>query len=85
MARDEHDANTADLVGGRAKSAAERYRAYSARLKERGYKRRAIWLHEPTWRAGYAAGEAGESMTPPAGCEDRLAWISGYLEGQGRR
>lgn len=81
MAKDQADRGTRDFVT--AASAAERQRAFTARMKARGYKRTTVWQHQPTWEAGYAAGLAGEDSRPPAGTEDRLAWMSGYIEGAG--
>jgi len=81
MAKDKADqGRTRDFVSGA--SAAERQRAFAERQRERGYRRHTIWMHERSYNAGRAAGldYAGEAW-PPDDCEDRLAWLAGYLEG----
>ncbi len=41
-----------------------------------------LQLDERTWTRGYAAGRAGEPCEYPVDVENRLAWLSGYVEGR---
>ncbi len=41
-----------------------------------------LQLDERTWNRGYAAGRTGEPCEYPVDVEDRLAWLSGYVEGR---
>ena len=80
MAKDKNDTGrTRDFITGA--SAAQRQRAFASRMKERGYYRRTVWLHRTSWYRGHAAGQAGSVCAPPSDVEDRLAWMSGYIEG----
>jgi len=83
MAKDIADrGHTRDFITGA--SAAERQRAFVQRKRQAGYRRRTVWLHDDSWRTGYAAGQAGGEPRPPDGVEDWVAWMSGYREGAGR-
>ncbi len=41
-----------------------------------------IYQDEKAWNAGYAAGRAGLPYACPPDVADRIAWLSGYLEGK---
>lgn len=77
--RDRKDKSTGNLL---ASAGARRQAAFKARMLERGYKRATIWIHEPSWQAGYASGKSGGPETAPEGCGDALSWYSGYIDGK---
>lgn len=40
-------------------------------------------IDKTDWQKGFQAGQSGKPNQPPAGV-DRLAWISGYIEGKAK-
>jgi hypothetical protein len=42
-------------------------------------------LDSASWQAGFNTGKAGKSSRIPSGIKDRMAWYSGYIEGQASR
>lgn len=79
--KDEHDKQTRDLLSGEAlrKTAAERQARLIERRAQEGWKRKTIWVHEPSRQAGYAAGEGGDPCEPAqAGAEDKVSWLIGW-------
>jgi len=81
--KDDRDKYTRDLLTGAElrKSASERQARLIARRAREGWKRKTIWIHEPSRVAGVAASEGGEPCEPDkAGAEDRLSWVLGWEE-----
>lgn len=81
--KDEHDTRTRDLLSGKElrKSAAERQARLIERRAKEGWKRKTIWIHEPSRLAGVAAGECGDPCEPvKAVPEDRVSWLLGWEE-----
>lgn len=79
--KDEHDKQTRDLLSGEAlrKTAAERQARLIERRAREGWKRKTIWVHEPSRHAGYAAGEGGDPCEPAqVGAEDKVSWLIGW-------
>lgn len=81
--KDEHDTRTRDLLSGKElrKAAAERQARLIERRAKEGWKRKTLWIHEPSRQAGVAAGESGEPCDPAkAEPEDRVSWLLGWEE-----
>lgn len=81
--KDEHDTQTRDLLSGKElrKSAAERQARLIERRAKEGWKRKTVWIHEPSRLAGAAASEGGDPCEPAkAGEADRVSWVLGWEE-----
>lgn len=81
--KDEHDTQTRDLLSGKElrKSAAERQARLIERRAKEGWKRKTVWIHEPSRLAGVAAGEEGDPCEPGKTAEaDRVSWVLGWEE-----
>lgn len=48
-------------------------------LRRQGVK---VRLDPDAWQAGFDAGKEGSPSLAPAGTADKLAWLSGYIEGK---
>lgn len=94
--KDPKDTRTVDFVsekrrrgrppkGSQAMSGAERQAAYRQRQESEGKIQRTVMIDRASWEAGYAAGLAGQSSRARPGIADRLAFLSGYIEGKAKR
>jgi len=64
---------------------AKRQEAYRQRQQTAGKRQRMVWIHDTSWQAGFAAGEAGTPSSPVPQGIDSLSWFSGWIEGEAKR